>query len=56
MGIMGATGRDFHDFNMVFRASPASKVVAFTTAQIPGMARGVPGPLLATAVEKARHR
>ena len=36
--IMGAAGRDFHDFNVVFREDPGSLVVAFTAAQIPGIA------------------
>jgi predicted GTPase len=36
--IMGAGGRDFHDFNTVFRDDPAARVVAFTAAQIPGIA------------------
>ncbi len=36
--IMGAAGRDFHDFNMVFRDDPGSEVAAFTAAQIPGIA------------------
>jgi predicted GTPase len=35
--IMGAGGRDFHDFNVVFREDPDSQVVAFTAAQIPGI-------------------
>jgi predicted GTPase len=35
--IMGAGGRDFHDFNVVFRDDPESHVVAFTAAQIPGI-------------------
>jgi predicted GTPase len=35
--IMGAGGRDFHDFNVLFRADPDSRVVAFTAAQIPGI-------------------
>lgn len=35
--IMGAAGRDFHNFNTVFRNDPASLVVAFTAAQIPGI-------------------
>lgn len=35
--IMGAAGRDFHDFNMVFRDDPAVRVLAFTAAQIPGI-------------------
>jgi predicted GTPase len=33
--IQGAAGRDFHNFNMVYRDNPAYKVVAFTAAQIP---------------------
>ena len=36
--IMGAAGRDFHNFNWVFRDDPASRVVAFTAAQIPNIA------------------
>jgi predicted GTPase len=36
--VMGAGGRDFHDFNVVFRDDPETKVVAFTAAQIPGIA------------------
>jgi predicted GTPase len=48
--IMGAAGRDFHDFNVVFRADPTTEVVAFTAAQIPGIAgrrypAGLAGPL-----------
>jgi predicted GTPase len=34
---MGAGGRDFHNFNTVFRADTTSQVVAFTAAQIPGI-------------------
>jgi predicted GTPase len=34
---MGAAGRDFHVFNMVFRSDPRVEVVAFTAAQIPGI-------------------
>ncbi|MGR6837489.1 cyclic 2,3-diphosphoglycerate synthase [Syntrophomonas erecta] len=33
--IMGAAGRDFHNFNTYFRDNPAYQVVAFTAAQIP---------------------
>ncbi|WP_082588555.1 cyclic 2,3-diphosphoglycerate synthase [Terrabacter sp. Root181] len=33
--ILGAAGRDFHDFNVVFRDDPAYEVVAFTATQIP---------------------
>ena len=37
--IMGAAGRDFHNFNVVYRGDPAFEVVAFTAAtQIPGIA------------------
>jgi len=36
--ICGAAGRDFHDFNVVFRDDPDATVVAFTAAQIPGIA------------------
>ncbi len=36
--ILGAAGRDFHDFNMVFRDDPETEVVAFTATQIPGVA------------------
>jgi len=35
--IMGAGGRDFHDFNVVFRDDHRTRVVAFTAAQIPGI-------------------
>jgi predicted GTPase len=35
--IMGAGGRDFHDFNVVYRSDPETEVVAFTAAQIPGI-------------------
>jgi predicted GTPase len=33
--IMGAAGRDFHNFNVYFRDNPNYKVVAFTATQIP---------------------
>ena len=33
--IMGAAGRDFHNFNTVFRDDETSEVVAFTATQIP---------------------
>lgn len=35
--IAGAAGRDFHNFNVVYRNDPAVEVVAFTAAQIPGI-------------------
>ena len=34
---MGAGGRDFHDFNVIFRDNPEVEVIAFTAAQIPGI-------------------
>jgi predicted GTPase len=33
--IMGAAGRDFHNFNVVYRDDPNTEVVAFTATQIP---------------------
>jgi predicted GTPase len=33
--IMGAAGRDFHNFNTVYRDNPDYEVVAFTATQIP---------------------
>ena len=53
--IMGAAGRDFHDFNTVFRDSPAHEVVAFTAAQIPQIAGrcyppALAGPLYPTGI------
>jgi predicted GTPase len=33
--IMGAAGRDFHNFNVVYRDDPETEVVAFTATQIP---------------------
>jgi predicted GTPase len=33
--IMGAAGRDFHNFNVLFRSNPDVQVVAFTATQIP---------------------
>ncbi len=35
--IMGAAGRDFHNFNVYFRDNPRYRVVAFTAAQIPNI-------------------
>jgi predicted GTPase len=35
--IMGAAGRDFHNFNVVFRDNPQYEVVAFTATQIPNI-------------------
>jgi predicted GTPase len=35
--IMGAAGRDFHNFQLCYRDDPAVEVVAFTATQIPGI-------------------
>ncbi len=44
--IMGAGGRDFHNFNVVFRDDPRYAVAAFTAAQIPNLpGRVYPAPL-----------
>ncbi len=36
--IMGAAGRDFHNFNVAYRNNPHVEVVAFTATQIPNIA------------------
>jgi len=36
--VIGAAGRDFHNFNTCYRDNPACNVVAFTAAQIPDIA------------------
>ncbi|HEU4368696.1 MAG TPA: GTPase [Methylomirabilota bacterium] len=36
--LLGAAGREFHNFNVVYRDDPAAIVVAFTATQIPGIA------------------
>src|SRR5436853_2835839 len=35
--IVGAAGRDFHNFNLVYRDRPEYEVVAFTATQIPNI-------------------
>ncbi|HBL30394.1 MAG TPA: GTPase [Acidobacteria bacterium] len=45
--IMGAAGRDFHNFNMLFRDQPDYEVVAFTAAQIPDIEGRTYPPVLA---------
>jgi predicted GTPase len=45
--IMGAGGRDFHNFNVVYRDDADTEVVAFTAAQIPGIDDRVYPPALA---------
>jgi predicted GTPase len=47
--IMGAAGRDFHNFNMVYRDNPGYEVVAFTATQIPGIVGRRYPPALAGA-------
>ncbi len=36
--ILGAAGRDFHNFNVVYRNDAGYRVVAFTATQIPDIA------------------
>lgn len=51
--IMGAAGRDFHNFNVFFRDNEDYEVVAFTAAQIPGIAgRTYPKELAGSLYEK----
>ena len=45
--IIGAAGRDFHDFNVFYRDDPRYRVVAFTAAQIPDIEGRVYPPELA---------
>ncbi len=45
--IMGAAGRDFHNFNLCYRDSPEYQVVAFTAAQIPNISPRIYPPVLA---------
>ena len=47
--IMGAAGRDFHNFNMVYRNNSTSEVIAFTATQIPDIAGRRYPPSLAGA-------
>ncbi|MEE9586201.1 MAG: GTP-binding protein [Nitrososphaerales archaeon] len=44
--ILGAAGRDFHNFNICFRDNPDYHVVAFTATQIPFIADRVYPPVL----------
>ncbi len=37
--IMGAAGRDFHNFNVAYRDDPDAEVVAFTATQVPFIER-----------------
>jgi predicted GTPase len=45
--ILGAGGRDFHNFNVAFRGRSETEVVAFTATQIPGIDDRVYPPALA---------
>jgi predicted GTPase len=45
--IVGAAGRDFHNFNVIFRNDPDHEVVAFTANQIPDIAGRMYPPELA---------
>ena len=45
--IMGAAGRDFHNFNVYFRNNPEYEVVAFTAAQLPEISGRIYPPELA---------
>ncbi|GAB4245400.1 MAG: cyclic 2,3-diphosphoglycerate synthase [Acidobacteriota bacterium] len=45
--IMGAAGRDFHNFNVYYRDNPEVEVVAFTAYQIPNIAGRIYPPSLA---------
>jgi predicted GTPase len=45
--IMGAAGRDFHNFNIYFKNNPRYRVVAFTAAQIPDIDDRLYPPALA---------
>lgn len=48
--ILGAAGRDFHNFNVAFRNQPEFRVVGFTATQIPGIAsRRYPAELAGSA-------
>ena len=48
--IMGAAGRDFHNFNTVYRDDPDSRVIAFTANQIPDIAGRHYPPSLAGSI------
>ena len=45
--ILGAAGRDFHNFNLFFRDNPAYEVAAFTATQIPNIEGRLYPPVLA---------
>jgi predicted GTPase len=39
--IMGAAGRDFHNFNLIFRDNPEFQVIGFTATQIPNISNRI---------------
>ena len=45
--VVGAAGRDFHNFNVYYRDNPSYEVVAFTATQIPGIDDRIYPPELA---------
>jgi predicted GTPase len=54
--ILGAAGRDFHNFNVVYRNDEATEVVGFTAEQIPGIddriyPASLAGPLYPDGIE-----
>src|SRR5919108_36145 len=54
--IAGAAGRDFHNFNLVYRGREEFEVVGFTATQIPNIdGRVYPAELAAQAVQRFEH-
>ena len=53
--ILGAAGRDFHDFNLMYRDDPGVEVVAFTATQIPDIDGRTYPPELAGPLYPRRH-
>ena len=53
--ILGAAGRDFHNFNVLFRNNPDYQVVAFTATQIPDIAGRRYPPELGRKLVSGRH-
>ena len=52
--ILGAAGRDFHNFNVLFRDNSKYHVVAFTATQIPDIAgRCYPPELAGNCIQQA---
>jgi predicted GTPase len=49
VAIMGAAGRDFHNFNVFFRNNPDYRVAFFTATQIPDISGRLYPPELAGA-------